>query len=112
MVDTIDDARIHLAAALDSTVKNERIFACDTPFNWGLVIKTILEIQPDATLPTAEPDEPMAINTWDNALGGELLKKWWGQPGYKGLKQTILESLELCEELQKPKAVKSLPKDN
>ncbi len=96
MVDTIDDARIHIAAAIDSAVANERIFACDSPFNWRLVIETIHRILPDLKLPTPDPNESMDITTIDNDTGAELLKKWWGQPGYKGLEQTIRETLEMC----------------
>jgi hypothetical protein len=40
----------------------------------------------------------MEISTVVNALGAELLTKWWGQPGYKGLEQTIRETLEMCLE--------------
>lgn len=95
MVDTVDDARIHLAAAIDSTVDNERIFACDSPFNWRLVIEIIQRIRPDLVLPTPDPNEPLDISTVDNELGAALLRKWWNLPGYKGLEQTVRETMEM-----------------
>lgn len=97
MVDTIDDARIHVAAAIDSTVTNERIFACDSPFNWKMVIQIIHEIAPSIQLPLPDPNELLDISDVDNILGAILLKKWWGQPGYKGLEQTIKETLEMYQ---------------
>lgn len=95
MVDTVDDARIHLAAAIDSTVHNQRIFACDSPFNWRLVIEIIQKIRPDAVLPRPDPNELLNISTVDNELGAVLLQKWWNLPGYQGLEQTIRETLEM-----------------
>ncbi|PKX97729.1 NAD(P)-binding protein [Aspergillus novofumigatus IBT 16806] len=95
MVDTVDDARIHLATAIDSTVQNERIFACDSPFNWRLVIEAIQRIRPDLVLPKPDPNEPLDISTVDNELGAALLRKWWNLPGYKGLEQTVRETMEM-----------------
>ncbi|KAK3934821.1 NAD(P)-binding protein [Diplogelasinospora grovesii] len=98
IADTIDDERIHIATAIDSTVANERIFVCDEPFNWRLVIEAMQKVLPDAELPPTDPEEPLDISTVDNALGAALLRKWWGQPGYKGLEQTVRETLEMCLE--------------
>ncbi|KAK3378648.1 hypothetical protein B0T24DRAFT_568127 [Lasiosphaeria ovina] len=96
MVDVVDDARIHVAAAIDATVKGQRIFACDSPFNWRLVIEAMHKALPDAQLPQPDPHELLDISTVDNALGAELLRKWWGQPGYKGLEQTVRETVGMC----------------
>ncbi|PYH81298.1 NAD(P)-binding protein [Aspergillus uvarum CBS 121591] len=98
MVDTIDDARIHVAAAIDVTVASERIFACDEPFTWGRVVDIIRRVLPDAMLPRADPDQLVDLSTVDNTLGARLLTKWWGQAGYKGLDQTIRETVEMCLE--------------
>ncbi|KAK4446901.1 NAD(P)-binding protein [Podospora aff. communis PSN243] len=95
MADTIDDARIHIAAAVDGRVRGERIFVCDEPFNWRLVIETMRKVLPDAELPPTDPKEPLDISTVDNELGAELLRTWWGQKGYKGLEQTVRETVEI-----------------
>lgn len=39
MVDTVNDARIHIAAAIDSTVANERIFCLRFAVQLRLVTK-------------------------------------------------------------------------
>jgi hypothetical protein len=98
MVDVVDDARIHVAAAIDSAVSGQRIFACDEPFNWRLVIGAMQKVLPDADLPSPDPNELLDISTVDNELGAGLLRKWWGQPGYKGLEQSIQEAVEMCLE--------------
>lgn len=97
MIDTIDDARIHVAAAIDATVKNERIFAVDDPTDWEEVIQVIREMLPERQLPTPHFDAPAERSVIDNAIGGKLLSKWWGISGYKGLKRTVHEQLEMFE---------------
>lgn len=96
MVDVVDDSRIHVAAAIDITVSNERIFAFDEPFTWHRVAQIIQNLLPDADLPHNDRDEPLEISRIDNRLGADLLAKWWCQPGYKGLEQTIRETVDMC----------------
>lgn len=98
MVDVVDDARIHVAAAIDITISNERILACDEPFTWHRVAQIIQKLIPDAELPQPDPNEQSHIRTIDNKLGADLLAKWWHQSGYKGLEQTIRETLDMCLE--------------
>jgi hypothetical protein len=96
MVDVIDDARIHvIAAALDPTVKSERIFAFGHPFNWTKITAILKELHPEATsIPEPPKDELEDLSKIPNERGAELLRKWYGQDGWKSLKQTIVENLE------------------
>lgn len=98
MIDLYDASRIHVAAAIDISVSNERIFACDEPFTWHRVSQIIQKLLPDAELPYIASNEPSDVNTIDNRLGADLLAKWWRQPGYKGLEQTIRETVDMCLE--------------
>ncbi|SMR46284.1 unnamed protein product [Zymoseptoria tritici ST99CH_1A5] len=96
MIDVIDDARIHvIAAVLDSSLKNERIFAFNVPFNWTDITGILRELYPDAKS-IAEPpkDEGRDLSKIPNELGAELLRKWYGQDGYKSLKQSVAENME------------------
>ena len=97
MIDTIDDARIHVAAAIDSSVANERIFAVDEPTDWDEVMSIMRRMLPERTLPTPQAGIKAEKSVIDNEIGGQLLRKWWGQPGYKGLERTIYEQLESFE---------------
>ena len=99
MIDVIDDARLHLIAALDPAVKNERIFAFNVPFNWTTIINAIKEVRPNASkLPTPPANEARDLSKVPNERGAELLKKWYGQEtGYKPLNQAIAENLEGIE---------------
>lgn len=98
MVDVADGSRIHVACAIDITVSNERIFACDEPFTWHRVAQILQKLLPDAEVPRIDPDEPSDLKILENRLGADLLTKWWRQPGYKGLEQTIRETLDMCLE--------------
>jgi hypothetical protein len=102
MVDVRDCARLHLIALLDSSVANERIFAFDEIFTWNQIIDIVSELRPkDAERLQALKlkDEVADATTVDNKLGGELLKKWYGQEGDKGrgwsgLRKAVEENLE------------------
>lgn len=97
MIDVIDDARIHLAAAvLDSSLANERIFAYNVPFTLTDIINTISDLRPHAkSLPKPPENEQRTRTVVPNALGAELLKKWFYQEdGYKLMKQSVEENLE------------------
>lgn len=94
MVNVTDDARIHLAAALDGSLANRRIFAYDTAFNWNDVIDAVHQLRPDLPLPDHVPGLGRDLSEPDNALGAQLLRKWWGQDGYRGLLQSVREGLE------------------
>lgn len=96
MIDVIDDARIHIiAGALDPSLKNERIFAFNVAFNWTDIIGIIKELHPNATsIAKAPENEPRDLSKVPNELGAKLLKEWYGQDGYKPLKQSVKENLE------------------
>ncbi|KAI9703368.1 MAG: hypothetical protein M1836_007936 [Candelina mexicana] len=96
MIDVIDDARLHvIAAALDRSLENDRIFAFNVAFNWTDVIKAIKEVRPEATTVATPPqDEPRDLSKVPNEQGAKLLKEWYHQEtGYKPLVQTVKENL-------------------
>ena len=96
MIDVVDDARLHLiAAALDSSLENERIFAFNVPFNFGDIIAIIKKHYPDAkSVAKAPENEGRDLSKVPNELGAKLLKKWYGQDGYRPMEQSVLENLE------------------
>ncbi len=95
-IDVIDCARIHLvAAALDNTVENERIFAFARPFSFTEMIKDLKELRPKVEKTVAQPpkEEGNDLSKVPNELGAELLKKWYDQKSYKTMRQSIEEAL-------------------
>lgn len=57
MIDVVDDARLHIiAAVLDPTIRDQRIFAFNCPFNWTDIIKIVKELRPDAKNLPAPPE--------------------------------------------------------
>lgn len=94
MIDVIDNARIHLAALLDPDLSNERIFAFAHPYNFNTLIRATRNVRPDLKLAFTHVDQGEDIMDPDNKLGSELLRRWFGQDGYKSLEQTVKENLE------------------
>jgi hypothetical protein len=97
MIDVIDDARLHIiAAALDRSLENDRIFAFNVAFNWTDIVNAIKEVRPDASAVATPPeDEPRDLSEIPNEQGARLLREWYGQEtGYKPLVQTVRENIE------------------
>lgn len=95
MVDVIDDARIHVAALLDGDVTNERLFVFAHPYNWNTLLDAAQKVRPDLKYVKTHVDgQGEDLMEPDNKLGAELLKKWFGQDGYKPLEQSVKENLE------------------
>jgi hypothetical protein len=106
MVNVQDTAKLHLIGLLDSSVKDQRIYAWDTIFTWNKIIDIMSKIRPrDAERLQALKlkGEISDATTVDNALGGKLLKKWYKQDGengrgWTGLVETVRENLEGVKE--------------
>lgn len=97
-IDVVDDSRLHLCAAvLDESLKNERIFAFSAPFNANDTVDAIKRIAPpnaDLSKLSKDPNELSDLSKVPNELGAKLLKKWYGQDGYKTLDQSVKENLQ------------------
>lgn len=94
MVNMTDVARLHIAAAIDRTIANERIMAFGYPFTWDEVIDAVQMARPAARLPPHDSNPDRDLSDVDNSIGEYLLNKWWGQLKYTDLKETIKQNLE------------------
>lgn len=94
MVDMTDVARLHVVAAIDSTINHERIFAFGSPFNWNDLVDAVQKAKPSAVLQPHDPSAGRDLSEPDNELGRTLLKKWWNQPDYTSLEESIRQNLE------------------
>jgi len=80
---------------LDGGLENERIFAYAEPFNWTDAIEAIERVRPDGKVKLEkDPNELSDLSKVPNELGAELLRKWFGQDGYKSFDQSMKENLE------------------
>lgn len=103
MINTGDDAKIHLAALTDHTVAGERIFAFAQPFDWNDMLEAVRKARPNAPLSEPLPPHGKDISTVDNELGAQLLRKWYNQDGYKLLDESVVENLEGFGEVDEEK---------
>ena len=96
-INVSDVAVMHVAAILDPDVKNQRIFAWHTPFNWNLILATMRKLRPGHKFVDDLPDSEMLSGKVDDRLGLKLLKKWAGKDGWTSLEQGVKENLEGIE---------------
>ncbi|KAM0425855.1 hypothetical protein ACHAPT_008793 [Fusarium lateritium] len=88
-----DTARLHVAAAILSEVKDERIFAYAGRFNWDKVLALLRQAVPGKVFPDdfSGGDDPHDIQGRERA---EDLLRVLGCPGWTSLEKAILENIE------------------
>lgn len=79
---------------LDDTLDKERIFAFGGTFNWNSAIDSMRRVRPGWAKLEKDPDELEDLSKVPNELGAKLLKKWFGQDGYKSFDGSLRENLE------------------
>lgn len=95
-VNVEDVARIHAIALLDPEVKSERLFAFAHPFRWTDIINLLRKYRPDSDkIPNPPENEGHDLSVVPPAKRAEeLLKEWFGQPGWISLEQSVKDGLE------------------
>ncbi|KAF7550529.1 hypothetical protein G7046_g7982 [Stylonectria norvegica] len=95
-IDVVDDARLHVAALLDPSVNNERIWGFAHAFNVTDIINVLRKHRPDNKL---IPDPPKDDGRDLTEVKGrpraeELLKSFFGQAGWTGFEESIVAGLD------------------
>ncbi|KAL3482446.1 NAD dependent epimerase/dehydratase [Aspergillus californicus] len=96
LIDVKDLARLHAIALLDSSVKSERLFGCALPLIWKEVVDTLRELRPASEKLFKDEDVPareglITIVPPNRSL--ELLKSFFGQDGWTGLRESLVDGL-------------------
>ena len=93
MIDVVDCARLHLIALVDGSLDKERILAFYKPWNWNVILDRFRKLFPDRSFP-ANRELGEDLSEVDNALGAELLRKWYGQDGYTDFDESLRKQVE------------------
>ncbi len=90
-----DCARLHAAALLDESVKNERIFAFAAEYNWTDVITVLRKLRPGREFLDPPENEGRDFTVVaPKARAAKLLKSFFGQDGWIGFEQSLAEGIE------------------
>lgn len=89
-----DTARLHVAAATDSSIRNERILAFAEPYTWNNVLELIRKLRPEAKVPQNIDNNDQDLSTVDNQLAIRILKERFGLQGFTPLEQGIKDNLD------------------
>ena len=86
---------LHVAAALDPKIKGERIQAWGHSINWDEVLDIMRELYPKEKWVADFVSGAKLSITTDTAVPLALLKKWGNQDGYKTVRDTVAESVDV-----------------
>ncbi|PWY65891.1 aldehyde reductase [Aspergillus eucalypticola CBS 122712] len=91
-VDIQDAALLHVAALINPTVQNERLFAYGWPFFWNDLATIYRDIFPNRELPTDLPARDKDADLLDvkPSKRSEDLLKEMGKPGWSSLKEIVV----------------------
>ncbi|KAK1635670.1 NAD dependent epimerase/dehydratase [Colletotrichum phormii] len=92
-IDVEDDAALHIAAAILSDVKGERIFAFAYPMNWDIILDILRRQNPRRKFADNFHDEEYPVTVKPIARAEGLLKRL-GRPGWISLEQSIATNTE------------------
>jgi hypothetical protein len=90
-VDVRDDARVHVAALLDPTVRSERLFAFAAPFNWTDIFGIMRKLRPqNSNIPTGPENEARDLSDIKpSARAEQLIKSFFGRTGWTSLEESL-----------------------
>lgn len=89
-----DNARIHVAALISKSVRNERIFAFAAPFTWNQILAIFRKLHPSKTFSEDIPGAELSNMKVPTERGEQLLKDVFGRPGWVSLQETVAENLK------------------
>ncbi|KAH6715236.1 hypothetical protein BKA61DRAFT_722126 [Leptodontidium sp. MPI-SDFR-AT-0119] len=92
-VDTIDCARLHVGALLDTSVENQRLFGYAEPYTWNEMLGVFRSMYPNRKFMDDLPDAGRDLSTVTNERAAEVLRKF-GRPGFTSLKESIKAATE------------------
>ncbi|CZT46219.1 uncharacterized protein RSE6_06620 [Rhynchosporium secalis] len=92
-IDTIDCARLHLSALLDTTVENQRLFGYAEPYTWNEILAIFRRLYPDRNFMDDLVDAGRDLTTVTNKRAAEVLRRF-GKPGFTTLEESIKAATE------------------
>lgn len=87
-----DTALLHVAAALDPEIKNERLFSWGESCTWNEILVLMRAVAPGRKFVDDLPGERLML-TADDGKSLDLLKKWSGQEGWTPLIEIISDNM-------------------
>lgn len=89
-----DVGRLHVAALLSESVKNERIYAAAAPFSWNQVLALLRTLYPGKKIADDIEGSKLSVMTYPTKRGEELLQTVFGLDGWVSFEQTVTENVK------------------
>jgi hypothetical protein len=93
-VNVVDTARIHIAAMLSKSIRNERIYASAAPYTWNQILAILRNLYPKKEFVEDFTDAKVCGMEVPTERGAEVLRQYFGQAGYVSLEETVKQNVE------------------
>ncbi|KAK9896078.1 NAD(P)-binding protein [Cystobasidium minutum MCA 4210] len=92
-VHPVDTARLHVAAATDPSIKDERLFAFSEPYTWNKILEIARRVKPDVQWPADLENDDKDLSTVANEPSVKISKERFGQDGFLSLERGVTDAL-------------------
>ena len=94
-VDVTDCGRLHVAALLDKSIEQQRIFATAEPFTWTDIVAILCKIRPQIEgIPDPPSNEGRDLSQIEARYKAEhILRSYWGLRGWTTLEESIIAGI-------------------
>jgi hypothetical protein len=89
-----DVGRLHVAALLSESVRNERIYAAAAPFSWNQVLAILRKLYPSKKIADDIEGSKLSIMVYPSKRGEQLLQDIFGLEGWVSFEQTVAENVK------------------
>lgn len=89
-----DVGRLHVAALLSKSVRNERIYAAAAPFSWNQILAILRRLYLSKKIADDIEGSKLSIMTFPTQRGKQLLQDVFGLEGWVSLEQTVAENVK------------------
>lgn len=89
-----DVSRLHVAALLSESVRNERIFAAAAPYSWNQVLAILRNLYPSKKIADDIEGVTSSVMTFPTKRGEQLLQDIFGLKGWASFEQTVTENVK------------------
>lgn len=89
-----DVGRLHVAALLSESVRNERVFASAGPYTWNQILDTLRKLYPSKKFADNIEGAKLSVMTVPSRRGEQLLQEIYGHEGWTSLEETVADNVK------------------
>lgn len=93
-VNVKDVGRLHVAALISESVRNERVFASASPYTWNQILAVLRKLYPSKAFADDIKGAKLSIMTFPTKRGEQLIQETFGREGWTSFEETVADNVK------------------